>query len=63
MTISDYYFSRKRVPGYAFSSGPGANAKVEYSRRSEREIVAEVDSEQEYLVALGERNWDDFDPS
>jgi len=44
----------------AISGGP--QARVEYSKVSEREVLATVDSAQEYLVALSERNWDDFDP-
>jgi len=45
-----------------FERVPGADAKVSYRRVSERTLVARIDSEQEYLVALFERSWDDYDP-
>ena len=46
----------------AFESSPGADAGVTYSKESDRVVAAEVDSKREYLVALSERTWDDFDP-
>jgi len=46
----------------ALNAVQGANVKVKYTLASKRTVVAEVDSPDYYLVALSERNWDDYNP-
>lgn len=46
----------------ALNAMQGAQARVSYSLASKRTVVAEIDSPERYLVALSERNWDDYNP-
>ena len=45
----------------AIKSVPGISGKVFYEKESSTTIVAHVESDQQYLVALHARDWDDCD--
>jgi len=45
----------------AIKSLPGISGKVSYEKESSTTIVAHVESDQQYLVALHARDWDDCD--
>ena len=47
----------------AFQSIPGISGKVSYEKQDSKSIVARVESDQQYLVALHGRDWDDCDLS